>query len=479
MTEPPAPPAAAAGVSITDHGRVSLAPAPASLAQSPLLGGFAVTAVHVGAQEQCGGRSGSRSVNTNSNDTRTTIKWKVGDCSGEATIEGQLQFDADFTTVAGISRGGSLRLKVDDNGDERELLIRPDNGSLAYEYSVEGRRASFDAAGRQWLSSTLLFLFRNMGFMAEQRATAILERRGAQAVLTEVGMLSGDYARSKYLTVLVDRGRLDETALRRVLELAGTTLSSDHYKTEVITAVAGRYDFTDGVRQAYIDAAARVKSDHYKHTAFQTALEDGNLTAQQLVAVLNEARTISSDHYRSELLRSAAGRYEMTPAVRAAYLDAAAGIKSDHYQANVLDGLLRRNLDAAELARVVDASHSISDHYRAELLTKVAGMDLRDAALQSAFVRAASGIRSDHYKQEVLSRVAIRNDLDRAALHGVLDAAMTISSDHYLSELLIDVANRHPLEGDTRERFLRTMEQIKSKHYKGNVAAALVRRERD
>ena len=440
-----------------------------------------VTPAHAisSAQQECLANSRNRSINTNNNERRSTIKWSSDDCSGEVIIDGDVQFDADFTRITGLSSGGYIRITTDEGRTERRLQIEPGSGGLNYEYSVNGRRAEFDAAGQQWLNATMLFLFRRIGFMAEQRANAILSRGGANAVLTEVSLLQGDYPRSRYLAVLVEKGQLDEGSLRRVLELAGNTLSSDHYRTEVITAVAGRYEFTDGIRQAYIDAATRIRSDHYKHAAFTRVLDKGNLPPAQVSAVLGAAGQISSDHYRSELLRSAAQRYALAPDIRGAYLTAATGIKSDHYKTIVLDAVMRSNLSAAELARVVDASMSVeSDHYRAELLTKIGGMDLRDAALQAAFVRAASDITSDHYKAQVLTKAAAGTDLDRVALLGILDAAATIKSDHYLSELLVDVARRHRLEGDTRERFMRALDSIGSSHYHGQVATALLRQTR-
>src|SRR5690606_23896634 len=138
------------------------------------------------------------------------------------------------------------------------------------------------------LSSTMLFLFRRLGFMAEDRAAAIVQRGGPTALLAEAEMLHGDHTRARYLATLIEHGRLDEATLRRVLVLAGNTMASDHYRTEIITSVAGHYDFTDGVRDAYIGAISGMDSDHYRHEAFSTLLEKGRLTSAQVSAVLHE-----------------------------------------------------------------------------------------------------------------------------------------------------------------------------------------------
>jgi beta-lactamase regulating signal transducer with metallopeptidase domain len=413
-------------------------------------------------------------VSMNTNDDRHTTKWSGSGCSGELHVQGVLAFDPDFTRITGISRDGIVRITMDEDGTERRVVIRPSGSGLSYEYRLNGDRRDMDAAAHAWLDATLQFAFRRLGFMAQERAAAILARRGAAGVLAEVELLASDHTRAQYLSLLVERGRLAPAALRRVLDQAGA-ISSDHYRTQIITAVAGNYELTDAIRDSYIGAVSGMKSDHYRHTAFATLLEKGRLTPQQVSAVLRESHRIGSDHYRATLLEDLATRYRDAPGIRGAYLDAANGLKSDHYKAVVLARLLDTSgLTSAELAAVVDASAAMgSDHYRSDVLRRVADNGLRDAALQRSFVRAASGIRSDHYLQDLLASLAARRDLDQQALLALLQAAGGIKSDHYRSVLLIEIAQRHRLEGEARARFEKLMTGISSRHYRTNVLSAL------
>jgi hypothetical protein len=430
------------------------------------------------AQQDClsGGRN--TRVNSSSNNRRRTTTWEGPDCSGDVLVEGDIEFDASFTTITGISNGGRMRVTTEEGGTERSVTITPANGGLAYDYRVNGDRREFDAEGREWLSSTMLFMFRRFGFMAEERAASIVQRGGPNALLAEVDVLTSDFVRASYLRVLIERGQLDEGTLSRVLTIAGNTIDSDHYRTRIITAVAGRYPFTDGVRSAYINAVTAMDSDHYRHNAFSTLLEKGRLTPAQVSAVLGEARRIESDHYRARLLDELSASYRSTPAIREAYLAAATSIDSDHYKAGVLSDLLAMDgLTSAELAQVVSAAGSIdSDHYRARVLMQSAESGLSDAALQSAFLRSAAGIDSDHYLHSVLATVARRDNLDNTTLLALLDAAGGIESDHYLSELLVQVIERHRPEGEVRTRVENLMRGIESRTWRGRVAEALVGR---
>jgi beta-lactamase regulating signal transducer with metallopeptidase domain len=414
-------------------------------------------------------------VRSNTNHGRRTIEWSGSGCSGEVVVEGDIEFDAAFTTITAVSRGGRVRVTTTGNGIERRVTITPASGGVAYDYRVGGARREFDTAGRDWLTSTLLFMFRRVGFMADERAAAISQRGGVNALLSEVDLLNGDHVRARYLAALIDNGGLDEASLERVLGIAGSTIDSDYYRTQIITAVAGRYDFTDGVRDAYIRAVAGIESDYHVHVAFSALLKNGQLTPAQVSTVFTEMGRMASDYYRAGLLHEMAAGYRSSPGMRAAYLDAATALKSDYHKANVLTDLFAiGGMSSADLSRVVDAASTIgSDHYRASVLGPIAEGGLSDAALRRAFVRAAAGIDSDYSLQSVLAALANRGSLEEPELRVLLEAAEGIESDHYRSELLIRIARRHRLDGEARTRFERLLGEIDSRTRRDQVVAAL------
>ena len=420
-----------------------------------------------------GGRN--TNVNSNTNDGRRTIKWSGSECSGELIVEGDVEFDPTFTRITGISRGGRVQITTEEDGVERRVTITPANSGVAYDYRVNGDRREMDAAGHEWLSSTLLLMFRRFGFMADERATSIMQRGGVNALLTEVDQLRSDYVRSSYLGAAVESGRLDDAALDRVLRIAGNAVDSDYYRTRIITSAAGRYEFTDAVREAYLGAVSGIDSDYYTHVAYSELLKKGQLTPAQVSTVLAESRNIDSDHYRATLLNEMASRYGSSAGIRAAYLAAASDLDSDYYKAGVLTNLLSSGgMSSAELAEVIDAAATIdSDHYSATVLAHVAETGLSDGTLQRAFVRAASRIDSDYQLASVLSDLTETERMDNASLLVLLEAAQGIASDHYMSELLMGVARHQRLEGEALARFERLMDGIESRSRRDKVSRAL------
>lgn len=425
--------------------RAVSAPAPRPGKHAPVMSatlGAPVVRVQQQAQD-CLSRGRNTSVNSNSKNGRREIRWSGSECSGEALIEGDVSFDDAFTRVTRISQGGQLRISTKEGGTERSVTIRPAAGGVTYDYSLNGNRRELDAAAQEWLSSTLLFMFRRLGFMADERARSILRSGGPNALLAETEQLHGDYVRARYLEVLVADGRLDGASLDRVLTLAARDVASDYYLAEIVTAVAGNYDFDDTVRDAYLGAVGSIDSDYYRYTALATLLKEGGLTASQTSAVARASDRIDSDYYRAQLLGKLAGEYTLDAAVRAAYVDAARGIDSDYHRAGVLMRLVAQNeLESSELARVLDA---------------------------------AAAIESDYYLQSVLSKVAERKALDDASLGALIDAAAGIGSDHYRSQLMIGIARRHPLRGAVRASYERLLQSIESDTYRGRAASALLR----
>src|SRR5262249_61449579 len=93
-----------------------------------------------------------------------------------------------------------------------------------------------------------------------------------------------------------------------------------------------------------------------------------------------------------------------------------------------------------------------SDHYKTQVLLKVAESDFDDNAIRSAYVEAAATVGSDHYRAQALSAVLKRGDISKESLRSVLKAASGISSDHYKAQSLLDVAGSSLNDDRSEER---------------------------
>ena len=154
-----------------------------------------------------------------------------------------------------------------------------------------------------------------------------------------------------------------------------------------------------------LKGAAGISSDHYK-TQVLLKVAESSLDERIRLAYLEAAGAVQSDHYRTQaLLKVAEGSLE-GGAVRSAYLKAATTIGSDHYRSQVLFAFLGKgDVSKEALLATLKASESMSDHYRAEMLLRLAATHTGDESFRAALVEAARTIRSDHERGRVLSAI--------------------------------------------------------------------------
>ncbi len=425
----------------------------------------------------CGPADGeSHSQSSLSNDGIRIIETEYGSCRSSVRIEGELEFSDDFTKLTRLSSDGFLRLEVSRDGSRRRLEARPGPGGRPeYAWSVDGRERPFDAEGERWLSAALLDLFRVSGYMATERATWILSREGPDGVLAEVERMQADHAQARYLSVLLERGSLTPAQVRRVIEVAGRQIESDHSLGEVLQATAASYSFDAPTRAAFLEAARSLESDHQQGEVFRTALARGDLSEENLSVILEAAATdIESDHQLAEILMELSQRYPLEPSLRAPFLRAAATLESDHQKGEVYGFVLQQpGLRPEEMAAVLEAAQGIdSDHTLSQLLVQVADRGLSDPALRRAFLQAARTIESDHDRSEVY-RAALQLDLSDEELAGILSASSDIDSDHELSTLLMEVGGRMTTPGLQRA-YLDAASNIGSDHNLSETLSVLV-----
>ena len=116
-----------------------------------------------------------------------TISVTTGNCQITFDGDGKFTFNDDFTDIATLARGGRVVLKVDYGEHDRRLTITHESGStLDRVYKVDGTVRPYDDDAKAWFVETLTFLFRRSGFMAEERATWILNTKGIQGLVDEL-----------------------------------------------------------------------------------------------------------------------------------------------------------------------------------------------------------------------------------------------------------------------------------------------------
>ncbi|HEV2671792.1 MAG TPA: M56 family metallopeptidase [Gemmatimonadales bacterium] len=417
------------------------------------------------------GGSPRSSSSTHENDDELTIALSVDGCTVRLSSTGKFKFTKDFTDIASVPPGGQVVIEVDYGAHDRRLTVRPNERI----YKIDGEVRTFDAGAQRWLAETITFLLRRTGFQAEVRARWILETRGIQGLMDELGELSGDYTRRVYYQAAVESGKLDAAGYERLVTLAGQTISSDYELAELLIVIAKAQPLTERMQSGFVTAAKSISSDYERHRVLKAALARPGLTPAAQAAMLDAASDISSDYELAELLIELNDARKIDEAVRPAYFKAANSVSSDYEHRRVLDAVVsRQGMTTAMIADVLRSAQTIgSDYELAELLTKIGGSYALGDSLRPAFFAAASSIKSDYELARTLTSVIERGDVSQPVVLAVLGAAKGISSDHELSELLIAVIRKVKMDDAIRAAIRADAQSIGSQYDRGRVYEAL------
>lgn len=406
-----------------------------------------------------------------------TLSISTGGCAVTFDGDGKFTFNDDFSDVATLASGGRVVVEVDYGAHDRRVTIQRRGSELEHVYKVDGDVRPFDDEAKTWLRETLTFLLRRTGFMAEERARWILDRRGIQGLIDEFGELTGDYTRRIYYQAAVESGKLDAAGYERLVTMAGQSIDSDYELAELLIAVAQKQPLTEKMQAGFITAAKKISSDYERHRVLKAALSRPGLTPAMEAAMLDAAADISSDYELAELLIEVNTARPIDEAVRPAFFKAANKLQSDYEHRRVLDAVVKRTgMSPGMLLDVLTSAKTInSDFELAELLTAVGGSYVLDDALRPAFFAAAKNLNSDYEHGRTLLSIVGRGDVPRPVVLAVLESAKGISSDHELSELLIAIIGKVRMDDTIRAAVRADAESISSQYDRGRVFEALAR----
>jgi hypothetical protein len=172
-----------------------------------------------------------RRVSTSHSDERFTHRWEAPGCTVEIAITGTPRFTADFSDVASLSAGGTMRFTEERDGLRRRLEVSPSGPGVSHAWSVNGREGPVDAEARAWLRVMLLRLFRGTSYAAEDRIAWIVREQGAAGLLRELSALTGDGVRRVYYAAALRQRGADVAG---ILERAAGEIESDHVLAQLL-----------------------------------------------------------------------------------------------------------------------------------------------------------------------------------------------------------------------------------------------------
>ena len=319
-------------------------------------------------------------------------------------VKGKPEFTDDYSDIGSLPPGGSVTIEEKTPSLARKLEITPaGDGKLERKYSVNGAERELDAAGKEWMASIILNAVRQSAFDAERRVARLFERGGAAAVLDEVALIVGDYAKSVYLKQLLRGREVDAATARRVVQMAARDISSAYEKQQVLSATAGKYLDDKETLAEFAAAIGTIDSDYDRGQALAALVKDRKLAADQLKIVLPAVARMKSDHDKAQALLAllTSGRAEAV--AQPAFFEAVNGIKSAYDRARVLTAVLGAKPGDEALKLVVTSAAGItSDYEKAQVLIATAKI-VTNEDVRKMLVEAARGIRSEYERGNVLS----------------------------------------------------------------------------
>lgn len=342
-------------------------------------------------------------------------------------LRGKVGFNEAETDVVHLAAGADFRIEETRGGVTRKIRFHGVDGRIVRDYEVDGDEKALDAEGRAWLAAMLPRVLRESAIDAEARGKRILARGGADALLSEIEKIKGDYAARRYLEVLFENTALDDAQLKRALAAA------------------------DGIG-----------SDFELRQALATAFDGQKLTPEHQAQVLATAMSIGSDFELAELLSHFAETQPVQGAALPAWQRALATIGSDFEHRRVLDALVERGGDTPGAARVAleSAADIGSDFELRQVLEKAAPATRGDAATLAAWLRAAEGIGSDFEHREALVALIEAGPVDVALADGVLASLEGIGSDFEARQTLEALAQAMPSDPALIERYRAAARQL-------------------
>lgn len=470
-------------VSIDASGAPGSVPALLRVATAPMLPALpaASSLIAVPCDRNKGGtgeHSNTTSITSDNGSKRWLVKWSRGDCSFEMNARGEFKLNRELTDIESIASGGSFTIEQRDGDDTQRLVIRPNaNGSLERTYTVNGEKAEYGATARTWLAEALLQLERQTAFAVDQRVPALLERGGVDAVLQETTLLGSDYARRRYYTKLVSLRQLDREQVRRVVEQAGSEMSSDYELAELLVAMAKLDAFGDDSHAAFVSASKKIESDYERRRALNALLQRDGLAPATVQALLDAASTINSDYELATLLIDVSKRYAMNDQTRPAYIKALGSIDSDYEHRRVLATIVAGGGLTPAITRTMleDARRISSDYELAEFLIQIAKKGVLDATTRDAYFAAADKIGSDYEHHRALSPLLVRGLLTSDLAKSILASAAKMESDYECASLLVEFANVVVVDENLRPSFERAAATLQSDSEYGRAMAAVRR----
>jgi len=377
----------------------------------------------------------SVSIHDDDGSQKWTVKLEGSQCKVDFRMEGKVTFNDEFTDVLSLSRDGSFRLDVTNDGERRQLEITPGPSGLERNWKVNGREQPYDASAREWLSAFLIELDRRTAVGVDQRLPILLRKGGTAAVLGETAHMPSDYARNVYYSKLAAATHLSSADVVRVFDQAASLKTSDYYDSELLKSLGSHVSDDPNVRAAMFRMIQSMSSDYYRSESVRLAVGSGRIGPQEVDFLIGVIQHMDSDYYKAEVLKQILAAGKMDAAQRNKLAVLARDIHEDAYAYEFVKALAANAGPDGDSHALIAAMSTIqSDYYLSESVNAIlTNPTLKDTDLL-AIVKTVAPTKSEYYRAEMLRRVLAHRAVTEPVRRAALDAADGMSS-YYRDEV--------------------------------------------
>ena len=354
---------------------------------------------------------------------------------------GRFELNDDETDVSAMDRGARLDIEERDGNTRRKVRFKRSGSQISRQYWLNDKTVEPDEDMEAWVIEILPRLMRETGLNAKQRVGRIHREGGADSVLNEIGLISGDHVRRIYIQALTPLGDLDRRQFSRLMQHAGT-IDSDFESRQALTSIASDLELTHDRAMHILKTAEGIDSDFELRslsTYIMSHSDVEKLAPEQLVKLI---ATMDSD-------------FEMRQAFSTLLSDT--------------------EVPSETLPKVVlIAEQSIdSDFELRSLLQQVATRIDGHPDLPSAYLSATGKIESDFERREALGGFATYANTDSMAWADAIKVASAIDSDFECAEALLQIVRRMPTSQENIDLYRQVMQNISSDFENRRVRDAL------
>ena len=189
---------------------------------------------------------------------------------------------------------------------------------------------------------------------------------------------------------------------------AARRMTSDNEKGQLLALIAKRYQRSDALRDAYLDAVFTMTSDHERSQAMIALLDRDSLPLSAVAKVLRSTAMMTSDMNKGMVLKRISPAVFADSAVQRAYLDAIVAMTSDMERASAITNLLKQRplTQAMQLALLQAMVPMTSNVEKAGVLMLfLDNQGIADESVRRAFFKVAETLTSDNDYRRIMTAV--------------------------------------------------------------------------